>query len=232
MSASAADDGGEIWLSSQQKQARMWQLVRIMVRLLPASRAALPITSLNLTKQQVTEYLAATLGEPGAADSAPHPEWGVPEGWQNYLARAISWAVGKSISGEQLAKCVQQQQNRIWSVMGEPPLPLTRIDIAAHLAATKSSPCAAGPCMRRGRAMRLPCGFATGGGGGDQAPPPAVSIAAAPCSPRAERPGDQPRRLAHAAEAGYVPGGAQGGRWRQGVRSVRHGQEQATATRH
>lgn len=116
-----AQGAGDEPLNSQQKQARMWQLVRIMVRLFPASRAFLPPSTLNLSKQQVLDYLNSTLGDPESPTSAPHPEWGVPEGWPQFLANVLSWALDKPFTAEQVCKCMYQQNNRMWAVVGEWP---------------------------------------------------------------------------------------------------------------
>jgi hypothetical protein len=113
-------------VTSQQKQARMWQLVRVLAKLIPSARQFLPPCTLNLSKQQVMEFLAGTLGDPGAAGSAPHPVWG--EAWDQFFARLAAWAFERPVAAEQIRKCMRQQANKKWAVVREwrspaPPRP-------------------------------------------------------------------------------------------------------------
>jgi hypothetical protein len=102
-------------LTSQQKQARMWQLVRVVAKLIPSARQFLPPCALSLSKQQVMEFLAGTLGDPESADSAPHPVWG--EAWDNFFARFMTWAFERAFTPAQIRTCMHQQANRKWAVV-------------------------------------------------------------------------------------------------------------------
>jgi hypothetical protein len=63
----------------------MRQLVRILVKIIPHSIAHISTGDEagggnRISEEQIKVYLQCTLGE------APHPRWGVPEGWGAYLA--------------------------------------------------------------------------------------------------------------------------------------------------
>jgi hypothetical protein len=113
----ATPDAGIAGLTSQQRQARMWQLVRVVAKLIPSARQFLPPCTLNFSKQQVMEFLAGTLGDPQSADSAPHPVWG--ELWDNFFARLMAWAFQRPFTPAQIRACMHQQANRKWAVVRE-----------------------------------------------------------------------------------------------------------------
>ena len=62
----------------------MRQLVRILVKLMPRFLPKLPSGEPGggnrLSEPQIKEFLAEVLGD------APHPTWGLPEGWSTYVA--------------------------------------------------------------------------------------------------------------------------------------------------
>ena len=63
----------------------MRQFLRIMVKVLPQSMKFVPKdedgSGNKVTESQIKLYLKRTLGE-----EAPQPEWGLPQGWGQYLA--------------------------------------------------------------------------------------------------------------------------------------------------
>jgi hypothetical protein len=64
----------------------MRQLVRILVKLVPKSIKFLAISEEGgsgnrVSEEQIKEYMKNTLGT-----AAPHPEWGLPLGWGQYLS--------------------------------------------------------------------------------------------------------------------------------------------------
>lgn len=119
----------------------MRQLVRIMVKLVPASMHCLPASAHSkdgggvsnlLAEADVREYLRRTLG-----DEAPQPEWGLPKGWSHYvsgaaltllvpgcarcghpdprpplLAELLSWATGRRIRPEDASLLVRRSAGR------------------------------------------------------------------------------------------------------------------------
>lgn len=70
----------------------MRQLQRILTKLLPRSACYMPSGSdgggNKVQAEQIKVYLAATLGE------APKPDWGLKNGWGQYLADLFNWATG------------------------------------------------------------------------------------------------------------------------------------------
>ena len=66
----------------------MRQLVRILAKMMPQSQGHLQVGDEGgggnrISEDQIKHYLAATLG-----NLAPKPEWGLPQGWGQYLAGA------------------------------------------------------------------------------------------------------------------------------------------------
>jgi hypothetical protein len=63
----------------------MRQLIRILAKLMPRSECYLRIGGEDsggnrVSEDQIRSYLSTTLGQ------APLPEWGLPQGWGQYLA--------------------------------------------------------------------------------------------------------------------------------------------------
>jgi hypothetical protein len=193
-----APGGGVAALSTQQKQARMWQLVRVLAKLIPSARQFLPPCTLNLSKQQVMEFLAGTLGDPAAAGSAPHPVWG--EAWDQFFARLSAWAFERPVSAEQIRKCMRQQANKKWAVVREWR---RRLALACVACAPRPAP----PCRSAPPSPAPP----------SPAPPSPAPPSPAPPSParpaprrshRARSPGPLPGRLAAARHQAGLPGRA------------------------
>lgn len=125
----------------------MRQLVRIMVKLIPASSVFISEDNgggNRVSEEQIREYLRATLG-----DGAPQPEWGLPRGWGQYLADLLAWATGSVVTKDQAMACARRPQGRSWEAVPEAlarvnayphtwPLPLTfegvRAANAGHIA--------------------------------------------------------------------------------------------------
>ncbi|KAF5843285.1 hypothetical protein DUNSADRAFT_87 [Dunaliella salina] len=95
----------------------MRQLVRILVKFIPKSAEILN-TSLDngggnrVSEEQIKNYLRKTLGE-----EAPQPEWGLPEGWGQYLSELLCWALDRPITREQAMGCARRQQGRSWEIV-------------------------------------------------------------------------------------------------------------------
>jgi hypothetical protein len=104
--------------TSQQKQARMWQLVRVMSKMIPGSREFLPRRTYNLSKQDVLTYLNKTLGESTNVDGPPYPTWG--ESWDAFLARLATWVLDSTVTAEQMERCMLQGNNMRWTSIREP----------------------------------------------------------------------------------------------------------------
>eukprot|EP00878_Enallax_costatus_P008988 GHUV01009400.1.p1 GENE.GHUV01009400.1~~GHUV01009400.1.p1 ORF type:complete len:380 (+),score=138.05 GHUV01009400.1:813-1952(+) len=73
----------------------MRQLQRILTKLLPRSAIYMPSGSdgggNKVQAEQIKVYLTATLGD------APKPDWGLKQGWGQYLADLFNWATGGSL---------------------------------------------------------------------------------------------------------------------------------------
>jgi hypothetical protein len=70
---------------------------------------------------QIHSFLERLLGDPNSKDqrAAPHPVWGLPDGWGNYLAQLFTWATGRSITKEEAMKCARRHSGRSWEAVGE-----------------------------------------------------------------------------------------------------------------
>ena len=62
----------------------------------------------RVSEAEIRAYLHAALG------SAPRPEWGLPEGWGDYLAALFSWALGRPIDVAQAKRCATRKPGMSW----------------------------------------------------------------------------------------------------------------------
>lgn len=74
----------------------MRQLVRILVKLMPDSLAFLAVSDEGgggnrVSEDQIKDYMKRTLGK-----DPPEPEWGLPNGWGEYLAGAVTQRAGQT----------------------------------------------------------------------------------------------------------------------------------------
>ena len=71
----------------------MRQLVRILVKLMPASKSLLvdegEATGNRMKKMDIQTYLDRLLARSGD-ELPPYPDWGVKEGWPTYLSSEFS----------------------------------------------------------------------------------------------------------------------------------------------
>jgi hypothetical protein len=65
----------------------------------------------RISEEQIKSYLDRTLGQ------APRPAWGMPYGWNAYLAELFSWASGKTISAEQAKTVAKREPGRSWEAL-------------------------------------------------------------------------------------------------------------------
>lgn len=98
----------------------MRQLVRILLKLLPHSIGQIGIGEEagggnRISEEQIKGYLDTTLGE------APRPMWGVPGGWNSYVATLISWATGRAVTDEEAKRVAKREPGRSWEAL-EPEL--------------------------------------------------------------------------------------------------------------
>ena len=88
----------------------MRQLVRILVKLMPHSAAYVMTADEGggnrLAESEVKHYLACTLGD------APAPEWGLANGWGEYLAALFTWARGRPVSVAEAMRCARRLPGR------------------------------------------------------------------------------------------------------------------------
>jgi hypothetical protein len=124
----------------------MRQLIRILIKIFPQSVKNLGHDQEagggnRISEDQIKNYIKTTLGE-GGDDEAPVPEWGVPQGWGEYLAELFAWGTGKEITADQARRCAKREPGRSWeSVKSELddmgvhpdcwPLPLKQHEVRA-----------------------------------------------------------------------------------------------------
>jgi len=124
----------------------MRQLVRILVKLMPNSVHHLSLSDEGgggnrVSEEQIKEYLRLTLGT-----EAPQPEWGLPDGWGQYLSSLFTWALDRRISRDEAMMCARRLPGRSWEAVDEElarlglhphvwPMPLTKSGIQAAIKA-------------------------------------------------------------------------------------------------
>ncbi|GAB4818490.1 hypothetical protein N2152v2_005536 [Parachlorella kessleri] len=94
----------------------MRQLVRILVKILPQSIGYIGSGEEagggnRISEEQIKFYLEKTLG------AAPRPTWGVPGGWNQYLATLFTWATGRTITEEDARRCAKREPGRSWEAL-------------------------------------------------------------------------------------------------------------------
>jgi hypothetical protein len=95
----------------------MRQLIRILAKLMPNSEIYLRLGGDDnggnrVSEDQIRNYLSTSLGE------APQPEWGLPQGWGQYLADLFNWATGlDSITADEARRCAKRGTGRPWEAV-------------------------------------------------------------------------------------------------------------------
>jgi hypothetical protein len=152
--------------SKGKKQTRrgpmdeMRQLIRILVKIFPQSIALIGNTDEagggnRISEEQIKNYIEKCLGE------GPRPTWGVPNGWQGYMAELFSWAAGKVVSPDEAARVAKREPGRSWEALeGELhalgvhpsawPLPLTLAGVREAEKNPVPLPIPALPAVKRG----------------------------------------------------------------------------------
>ena len=157
----------------------MRQLIRILVKIFPHSIALVGTNEESgggnrISEEQIKSYLEKTLGE------APRPAWGVPNGWNGFLAEVFSWATGKVVTGEECKRVAKREPGRSWEsieaelhALGVHPscwtLPLTLSGVQEAEKKPVPIEVPVVPTAKRGSAQEE--GGAAGAGGGGSAAP-------------------------------------------------------------
>eukprot|EP00955_Chlamydomonas_euryale_P105919 365668-Chlamydomonas_euryale.AAC.6 len=107
----------------------MRQMVRILVKLMPASSGILSNADEGgggnrVSEGQIKEYMTRVLGD------APKPTWGMPSGWGAYLSELFTWALGRPVSKEAAMMCARRQPGRSWESV---PAELVALGLYPHL---------------------------------------------------------------------------------------------------
>lgn len=67
-----------------------------------------PESGAKLTPGVIVRFLSRTLG------NFPEPTWGVPQGWQSYVAKIMSLVLLEPVSIQEVMQCVSQAEGGSW----------------------------------------------------------------------------------------------------------------------